>query len=106
MAVRHNTGPWDKSKIIFQDGRLLQRDKKKSSPQMQQIEYGVALLRRAAIERIGSDTTADLAGLYSRLVSEGSMIGCEVTQRFYEIGTPQCLAEADEYSAKTGGAVD
>jgi NDP-sugar pyrophosphorylase family protein len=97
MTVLHNAGRWDKSNVIFQGGTLLKYDKKNASPEMQYIDYGVALLRRAAIEPIAPDTPADLADLYTRLVAEGRMIGYEVTQRFYEIGTPESLAEADAY---------
>jgi NDP-sugar pyrophosphorylase family protein len=64
---------------------------------MDYIDYGVALLRREAIERVPADEPYDLADLYSTLVAEGQMIGHEVTQRFYEIGTPQGLAETDAF---------
>jgi len=106
MTVLHNAGRWDKSNVVFQDGRLLRYDKKNASAQMQHIDYGVALLRGEAVERIAPDAPADLADLYSRLVSEGSMIGYEVAQRFYEIGTRQSLAEADEYLRKQTERLD
>jgi NDP-sugar pyrophosphorylase family protein len=66
---------------------------------MRYIDYGVALLRREVLSRIPPDRPFDLAELYTGLVAEGQMIGYEVTQRFYEIGTPAALEEARQYLA-------
>jgi len=97
MTVLHNSGRWEKSNVIFQNGRLLRYDKKNSSPEMTYVDYGVALLRREAALRIAPGAPADLADLYTELVAEKRMIGHEVYNRFYEINTPQSLAEADAY---------
>jgi NDP-sugar pyrophosphorylase family protein len=96
MTVLRNDGQWDKSNVIFKENKLIRYDKRNTSADMTFIDFGVALLRRAAADRIG-DGPSDLAHLYTRLVEEGSMIGYEVHNRFYEIGTPQSWAEADEY---------
>ena len=97
MTVLHNNNRWDSSNVIFRDGQLLSYDKHRRVPEMTYIDYGAALLQRAAIERIPADRPYDLAELYGALVAEGQMIGYEVTRRFYEIGTPQGLAEAERY---------
>ena len=56
-----------------------------------------ALLRRDVLKRIPADRAFDLAELYTAMVAEGTMVGYEVTQRFYEIGTPESLDEARVY---------
>src|SRR4051794_5392219 len=100
MTVLHNGNRWDTSNVIFRDGKLLKYDKKRRTPEMDYIDYGVALLRMAAVDRIPTDRPFDLAELYTALVNEGRMIGYEVFQRFYEIGTPEALEEARAYLAK------
>jgi NDP-sugar pyrophosphorylase family protein len=97
MTVLHNQGRWDKSNVIFRDGRLLRYEKKNPEPEMDFIDYGLAALRREVIEELPAGEAADLADLYSRLVREGRMAGLEVSQRFYEIGTPEGLAETGKY---------
>ena len=87
---------------VFRDGKLLRYDKKTRTPEMDYIDYGVALLRREAAERIPADRPFDLAELYTALVLEGRMIGYEVTNRFYEIGTPAALEETALYLASSG----
>jgi uncharacterized protein (TIRG00374 family) len=100
MTVLHNNNSWDSSNVVFQDGRLLRYDKRARLPEMTHIDYGVALLRRAALLRIPPDQPADLADLYGALVAEGQMIGYEVTRRFYEIGSPRGLEETRDYLTK------
>lgn len=93
MAVFRNENRWDRSNVVFRDGRLLRYDKRAPCPDMTHIDYGVALLRREALVRIPPDTPYDLADLYATLVAERRMAGREVTQRFYEIGSPEGLEE-------------
>jgi NDP-sugar pyrophosphorylase family protein len=102
MTVLRNNNRWDRSNVVFQHGRLVRYDKKVQTPEMEYIDYGVALLRRPVLARIPADRPSDLAGLYSALVEEGRMIGYEVTNRFYEIGTPAALEEARQYLAGRG----
>jgi NDP-sugar pyrophosphorylase family protein len=97
MTVLRNDGRWDKSNAVFHDGRLLRYDKRCASPEMTFIDYGVALLRRQVLDRIPADQPHDLADLYSILVAEGQMVGYEVTQRFYEIGSLAGLEETRAY---------
>ena len=99
MTVLHNGNRWDTSNVVFRDGKLLRYDKRNRTPDMDYIDYGVALLRRSAAEGIPTDRPFDLAELYTALVTEGRMIGYEVTNRFYEIGTPAALEEAGRYLA-------
>ena len=99
MTVLENQNRWDKSNVVFRDGKLLRYDKKQPTADMHFIDYGIALLRRPAAERLPIDQPSDLADLYGDLVAEDLMIGHEVHERFYEIGTPASLAEADAYLA-------
>jgi NDP-sugar pyrophosphorylase family protein len=93
MAVLRNEGRWDRSNVLFRDGRLLCYDKQAPSPDMRHIDYGVALLRGAAVELIPADRPSDLADLYRSLVADGLMAGHEVERRFYEIGSARGLEE-------------
>jgi NDP-sugar pyrophosphorylase family protein len=97
MTVIANFGRWDRSNVLLRGGRLVCYDKRRPTAEMNHIDYGVALLRRSALARIPLDRPADLADLYQDLVAEGRMIAHEVTQRFYEIGSPAGLEETRAY---------
>ena len=97
MLVLRNDNRWDRSNVVFREGQLLRYDKRRPTPEMEYIDYGVAILRREVLDRIPEDRSYDLADLYSQLVAEKRMAGHEVTNRFYEIGTPASLEEARRY---------
>jgi NDP-sugar pyrophosphorylase family protein len=100
MTVVRNDDHWDRSNVVFRNGRLLWYSKRARSPEMTHIDYGASLLRRQALERVPADQPSDLADLYSELVAQGNMVGHEVSERFYEIGSPSGLAETEAYLAE------
>ena len=102
MTVFRNENSYDKSNVVFHNGRLLRYSKQDATPNMTHIDYGLSLLRRPAIERIPAGQPSDLAELYSALVASGEMVGFEVTKRFYEIGSPTGLSEAEEFLRRAG----
>jgi NDP-sugar pyrophosphorylase family protein len=97
MTVFRNENRFDTSNVLFRDGRLVKYSKTEITPDMVHIDYGLSLLRAAAIERIPANRPTDLAELYSRLSTTGDMVGVEVFKRFHEIGTPSGLQETEEY---------
>jgi NDP-sugar pyrophosphorylase family protein len=99
MTVIQNDNRWDRSNVLFEDGRLVRYDKRAPVPEMKHIDYGVALLLRQVVADIPAGATVDLAEVYRDLVAEGRMVGYAVTQRFYEIGTPAGLEETRSYLA-------
>jgi NDP-sugar pyrophosphorylase family protein len=104
MTVYANHGRWDQSNVVFRDGRLLRYDKRARTPEMTHIDHGAALLRRAALGRIPAEGPCDLADLYAGLVASGEMIGYEVSERFYEIGSPDGLRAAEARLANAPAA--
>ncbi len=97
MTVIKNRNRWDRSNVVFRDGKLLRYDKRIQSPEMLHIDYGVSLLRHEAAAMSPLGQRYDVADLYRRLAADGRMVGYEVSQRFYEIGTPRALGEATAY---------
>ena len=98
MTVLRNHGRWDTSNAVF-DGRLVARyDKRAPDPEMEWIDYGLSGLTSDVLDLVPADVN-DLADLQHELSSMRSLFGYLATERFYEIGTPQSLAEADEFLA-------
>lgn len=102
MTALRNDDQWDRSNLVFRDGRPVCYSKRARSPQMHHIDYGISLLRREALLRLPADGPCDLADLFGDLVSEGQMAGYEVTRRFYEIGSPKGLEETNHYLLAKG----
>ncbi|MDB5332803.1 MAG: hddC 1 [Phycisphaerales bacterium] len=102
MTVLRNDDQWDRSNVVFENGRLECYDKRNLTPTMQFIDYGVQLLRREALLHLAPGEPADLADIYRDLTAAGRMTGYEVSNRFYEIGTPQSLEEARRVLGSAG----
>jgi len=99
MTVIRNDDCWDRSNAVFEEGRLSCYDKIHRTPDMRYIDYGVQLLRASAVESLLTQERCDLADIYRTMVSQGRMIGHEVHDRFYEIGTPAALEETRRHLA-------
>ncbi len=97
MTVMRNQGRWDRSNVIFEGGRLHVYDKRTADPRMQHIDYGLTVVARTVVQRVPADAVADLADLYHQLSVAGELAGYEVTQRFYEIGSPQGLRDLEAF---------
>lgn len=95
MTVLRNAGRWDTSNASF-EGRLVRYDKRHPDPSMEWIDYGLGGLTGEALDAVGSDTNS-LPVLYEALSERGRLLGYEATERFYEIGTPGSLEEADTF---------
>jgi NDP-sugar pyrophosphorylase family protein len=101
MTVLRNDGLWDTSNVEFSGDRVVAYDKRNPTETMHWIDYGLGGLERSALELVAPDVP-DLADLYHQLAVRGELCGYAATERFYEIGTPDALAEADEFLRRHG----
>lgn len=103
MAVLHNGDRWDKSNVLYRDGRIVEYNKRAPRPEMRHIDYGLGIISRDILarhsDRQGPDQAFDLSDLYHELSLSGQLAGfeVEVSQRFYEIGSHQGLQETESY---------
>jgi len=108
MTVYRNAGRWDTSNVEFADGLIVRYDKARRTPAMLYIDYGLGLLDAGVVRAWPADTAFDLADLYCGLAARRLLGGCEVRERFYEIGSPAGLAETDAFlraaAAAAGGS--
>jgi N-acetyl-alpha-D-muramate 1-phosphate uridylyltransferase len=97
MTVLKNGDRWDKSNVLFVDGRLKEYNKRAPRPEMAYIDYGLGLVSASVFAPYPTDGPFDLADVYQDLSVKGQLAGLEVHQRFYEIGSHSGLKEAEEY---------
>ena len=95
MTVYRNEGRYDTSNVVFHDGEIAVYDKKDRRPEMRHIDYGLSLFKASAFESYPADRPFDLAEVMGKLVREKQLAGYEITERFYEMGSPQGLAELE-----------
>lgn len=93
MCVLHNRDWLVPSNIRVQDGLVALYDKHAPLGTLQHVDYGIAFLRRASLDRLPADDPADLADLFHLLIADSALAAVEVDQRFYEIGSEQGYTE-------------
>jgi NDP-sugar pyrophosphorylase family protein len=94
MTVLRNDGRWDRSNVVYENRRVRAYNKTEPTPEMRWIDYGLGGLEVSALDLVELNEN-DLAVLYKKLAEIGQLCGFEVHQRFYEIGTPESLAETE-----------
>ena len=95
MTVFANDDAWDTSNVWFEHGKIRLYSKREKLPEMRHIDYGLMICTRQIFCDSPSDAPFDLADTLEQLSRNGQLAGYEVSQRFYEIGSPASLAELD-----------
>src|SRR5436190_13377545 len=95
MTVFRNEGRWDASNVWFAEGEIKSYSKQHQTPEMHYIDYGLGLFDATAFTGWPANNAFDLADVYQELVEKNEVAWNEVRQRFYEIGSPEGLAELD-----------
>jgi NDP-sugar pyrophosphorylase family protein len=97
MAVLRNEGRWNPSNTDFDDKLVVRHQKGDPDSAMEWIDYGLGAFRAEVFNSGAGARAADLAEVYSELAAESRLGGYVAERRFYEIGTPEALAETDSF---------
>lgn len=97
MTILKNKNQWDKSNVVFTDGKISEYNKWEPRKEMNYIDYGLGVVRAAVLQKYPDDQAFDLADVYHELSLRGQLAGLEVNERFYEIGSPTGLTETQRY---------
>ena len=83
--------------MVFKNGQVLEYNKTNPRHDMAYIDYGLGVLSKSVVERFYQEKIFDLAMVYETLANARQLAGFEVFERFYEIGSPEGLAETEKY---------
>ena len=97
MTVYKNNDRFGKSNAAVEEGLVSRYDKQVRSGDMVYIDYGVSVFRKRALDMVPDGQFYSLEDLFPRLIVSQELLAYEVTERFYEIGSPQGLREFNEY---------
>ena len=97
MTVLKNGNRWDKSNVLFQDGKLIEYNKSFPTTEMEHIDYGLGILSDEVLIKYPLGDSLDLADVYHQLSLRGLLTGFEVNERFYEIGSHSGIMETERY---------
>jgi NDP-sugar pyrophosphorylase family protein len=94
MTVIRNDGRWVASNAVFRDDLVIAYDKRAPPPEARWVDYGLLAFEARVFEEHAAD---DLSDVCRELATRGALGGFLARERFYEIGTPEGLAETDAF---------
>jgi NDP-sugar pyrophosphorylase family protein len=97
MTVFRNDGRWDTSNVEFADGVVRRYDKVNHTTAMRHIDYGLSLFRRSVFSAWPESDPFDLAEVLQSLLRADRLLGFEVEERFYEIGSPEGIEQTEHF---------
>lgn len=100
MVVYKNYDRYERSNTLIEGNLVKQYSKKEKTGDMIYIDYGASILRKRALELVPPNQVYSLEQLFQQLIPQKELLAYEVTRRFYEIGSPEGLAEFRKAIAK------
>ena len=98
LSVYKNKGKYDSSNVILDNNGKVLYDKSNPSSNMEYIDYGLSVLNKDLVKKyIPSQGFYDLADFYNEISKKKLLLGYEVKERFYEIGSFGGLNEFKKY---------
>jgi NDP-sugar pyrophosphorylase family protein len=97
MTVYRNQDLFDASNVEFRNGRIVCYDKKKRTDRMRHIDWGLGVLKAEAFAPYPQGQPLDLTRVYQDLIAANELVGYEVSNRFFEVGSQEGLAETDAH---------
>lgn len=96
MTIYNNRGSFDRSNVSILSGKKIFYSKKKPSPEMSYIDYGLSIINgQILLDR--TDEEFDLAEIIEFQSSMGQVVGYEVFNRFFEIGSITGMKEFEKW---------
>jgi N-acetyl-alpha-D-muramate 1-phosphate uridylyltransferase len=100
MTVLRNDNRWERSNVLYRNGEIIEYDKHCPRADMAHVDFGLCVLSSAAFEPYAAAKVLDLAEICRDLSRSGRLAAFEVSERFYEIGSLQGIADAEEFLSR------
>ena len=99
MTVFKNNKKYDTSNVVYKNNYVSNYSKKKIVDEMNYIDYGIGILTKEHFKTYNNNPF-DLSILYEELCKQSSLIGYEVKNRFYEVGSKDGIKDLSRYLIK------
>jgi len=99
MSAYRNEGKWDASNVVVDaSGQWIERYEKGTGDRaFDHIDYGATALRRSVIAALPPGEPRGLDSVQHDLAAAKRLRACIARERFFEIGSPEGLAELDRH---------
>ena len=102
MTIYRNKDLYDKSNVSILNNNLIEYNKKNPKKTMSLVDYGLSVISRESFKRYAKDQF-DLSDYYEYQSENSNLVGYEVFERFYEIGSLEGIRETKKYFKERDG---
>jgi len=99
-TIFKNDDSYDKSNIAVKNNMVAKYSKAEQTQDMVYIDYGAVIFRKEVLQLIPENRFYSLEDLFIRLIGIEQLLAFEVTERFYEIGSPSGLRDFEEFARR------
>ena len=99
MTVYRNDDHGLPSNVAVAGERVVAYDKQAALGTMTHIDYGINAFRADVFADVSDDRPVDLAEVHRAMIARGTLRAFPVSERWYEIGSPEGLAETEQFIA-------
>ena len=99
MSVYRNDDRGMRSNVRVAGERVVAYDKQAAPGTMTHIDFGINAFRAAAFDAVPGEGSVDLAVVHRAMIERGTLRAFPVSQRWYEIGSPEGLADTERFIA-------
>jgi MurNAc alpha-1-phosphate uridylyltransferase len=99
MTVYRNLDRGLPSNAAIEGERVVAYDKQAAPGTMTHIDYGINAFRADVFADVSDDRPVDLAAVHRAMIARGTLRAFPVSERWYEIGSPEGLAEMERFIA-------
>jgi len=100
MTVLRNDNRWERSNVLYRNSEIIDYDKHSPRADMAHIDFGLSVLSSAVFTPYAAAKVIDLADICRDLSRSGLLAAFEVSERFYEIGSLQGIADTEEFLSR------
>ena len=100
MTVLRNDNRWERSNVLYRNGEIIEYDKHSQRADMAHVDFGLSVLSSSVFAPYAAAKVIDLADICRDLSRSGLLAAFEVSERFYEIGSLQGIADTEEFLSR------
>jgi NDP-sugar pyrophosphorylase family protein len=100
MTVLRNDNHWERSNVLYRNGEIIEYDKHSQRVDMAHVDFGLSVLSSSVFASYAAAKVIDLADICRDLSRSRLLAAFEVSERFYEIGSLQGIADTEEFLSR------
>jgi len=83
--------------VNYENDYVLRYDKKNPDRDMKYIDFGLNAFKAEAFNDYSTNSPLDLSDIQSELATRHELLGYQVNQRYYEVGSFQGIKDFENY---------